>query len=62
MSLDPNQEGLRLPENAFRELQPGETYQPVVPAREHPPEVTVRSVVSGFFWSVMFSAAATYTP
>ena len=60
MSLDPNQEGLRLPENAFRELQPGETYQPVVPAREHPPEVTVRSVVSGFFWSVMFSAAATY--
>ena len=60
MSLDPNQEGLRLPENAFRELRPGETYQPVVPAQEHPPEVTVRSVVSGFFWSVMFSAAATY--
>jgi putative OPT family oligopeptide transporter len=60
MSLDPNQEGLRLPENAFRELNPGETYQPVVPAQEHPPEVTIRSVVSGFFWSVMFSAAATY--
>jgi len=60
MNLDPNQDGLRLPENAFRELNPGETYQPVVPAQEHPPEVTVRSVVSGFFWSVMFSAAATY--
>jgi putative OPT family oligopeptide transporter len=60
MSLDPNQDGLRLPENAFRELLPGEEYQPVVPATEHPPEVTVRSVVSGFFWSVMFSAAATY--
>jgi putative OPT family oligopeptide transporter len=49
-----------LPENAFRELSPGEDYQPVVPAREHPPEVTIRSVVSGFFWSVLFSAAATY--
>jgi putative OPT family oligopeptide transporter len=60
MSLDPSQDGLRLPENAFRELQPGEEYQPVVPAREAPFEVSVRSVVSGFFWSVMFSAAATY--
>ncbi len=60
MSDETNQDGLRLPENAFRELTEGEAYQPVVPAGLHPPEVTVRSVASGFFWSVMFSAAATY--
>ncbi len=60
MSSEPNGEGLRLPENAFRELHEGETYQPVIPATEHPLEVTVRSVVSGFIWSVLFSAAATY--
>src|SRR5512135_1818389 len=60
MSDESNQDGLRLPENAFRELAEGEAYQPVVPAGQHPPEVTVRSVVSGFFWSVIFSAAATY--
>lgn len=60
MSDETNQDGLRLPENAFRELAEGEAYQPVVPAGLHPPEVTVRSVASGFFWSVMFSAAATY--
>lgn len=60
MSSDLNQDGLRLPENAFRELAAGEAYHPVVPAHEDPPEVTVRSVVSGFFWSVLFSAAATY--
>jgi len=55
-----SQEAQGLPDNAFRVLRDGETYHPVVPAREHPPEVTVRSVVSGFIWSVLFSAAATY--
>ena len=60
MSPEPDQDGLRLPENAFRVLREGETYQPVIPASEHPPEVTFRSVVSGFIWSVLFSAAATY--
>jgi putative OPT family oligopeptide transporter len=49
-----------LPENAFRPLQPGETYQPVVPAGESPPEVTTRTVVQGVIWSAVFSAAATY--
>ncbi|HXY20737.1 MAG TPA: OPT/YSL family transporter, partial [Gemmatimonadales bacterium] len=50
----------RLPENAFRELQPGERYAPVVSPTETVPEVTVRSIVQGFFWSIVFSAAATY--
>jgi len=49
-----------LPENAFRELRPGEEYRPVVPAAESPPEVTLRSVLQGLLWSVVFSAAATY--
>ena len=35
-------------------------YAPVVPAAAAVPEVTVRSVVQGVFWSVVFSAAATY--
>ena len=38
-------EDIRLPENAFRELKPGETYQPVVPASQDVPEVTTRSIV-----------------
>jgi putative OPT family oligopeptide transporter len=50
----------RLPENAFRELGPGESYVPVVPAERTLPEVTVRSVVQGVLWSIVFSAAATY--
>ncbi|MFT3912875.1 MAG: OPT family oligopeptide transporter [Anaeromyxobacteraceae bacterium] len=49
-----------LPENAFRELAPGETYQPAVPATAAPPEVTLRSIAQGVLWSVVFSAAATY--
>ncbi|HXI03170.1 MAG TPA: oligopeptide transporter, OPT family [Candidatus Saccharimonadales bacterium] len=49
-----------LPESAFRELKPGETYEPVVRAAQSVPEVTLRSVVQGFFWSIVFSAAATY--
>jgi putative OPT family oligopeptide transporter len=51
---------VRLPDNAFRELNPGEEYVPVIPASTHVPEVTIRSVVQGFFWSIIFSAAATY--
>lgn len=53
-------EDVRLPENAFRPLEPGETYTPLVPAGTIVPEVSLRSIVQGFFWSVIFSAAATY--
>jgi putative OPT family oligopeptide transporter len=51
---------VRLPENAFRELKPGETYEPVIGPDRAVPEVTTRSVVQGFVWSIVFSAAATY--
>ena len=50
----------RLPDNAFRELGPGERYTPVVPAERVLPEVTLRSVAQGVLWSIVFSAAATY--
>ena len=49
----------RLPENAFRELAPGETYEPVIPPSRPAQEITTRSIVQGFFWSIVFSAAAT---
>ena len=49
-----------LPENAFRELREGEVYRPVVPDEAQVREVTLRSVVQGFIWSFLFSAACTY--
>lgn len=56
----PAAEDLRLPETAFRELQPGEAYAPLIPASKSPPEVSLRSVAQGLVWSLVFSAAATY--
>ena len=54
------EDDVRLPENAFRELTDGERYLPVVPADQLVPEVTLRSIVQGFLWAIVFSAAATY--
>jgi putative OPT family oligopeptide transporter len=51
---------VRLPDNAFRPLAPGERYEPVVAPSEQVPETTLRSVLQGAFWAVVFSAAATY--
>src|SRR5450759_709441 len=55
-----DQGDVRLPYNAFRELEPGEVYARVVPAAAAVAEVTFRSVVQGVFWSIVFSAACTY--
>lgn len=49
-----------LPENAYRELKPGEVYKPMMPANTQPKEVTVYSVVFGIIMAVIFSAAAAY--
>jgi putative OPT family oligopeptide transporter len=51
---------VRLPENAFRPLAPGERYESVVPPGARVQETTLRSLVQGFLWAVVFSAAATY--
>lgn len=50
----------KLPENAYRELKPGETYVPMVPSGAVVPEVTVRSIAFGILMNIIFSAAATY--
>ncbi len=53
-------EPTRLPENAGRELKPGEEYKPLLPADQTPKEVTIYSVVFGVLMTVIFSAAAAY--
>ncbi|MDD6140823.1 MAG: oligopeptide transporter, OPT family [Bacteroidales bacterium] len=54
------QEGVNIPENAFRELKPGEQYVPVMRPGEEYPEVTPYSVTMGLLMAVIFSAAAAY--
>ena len=49
-----------LPPNAFRELEPGEVYTPVVPADDTRPEVSVRSLTIGVIMVVIFTFAAAY--
>lgn len=49
-----------LPDNAYRELKPGEEYKPVMPAGSKPKEVTVYSVTFGIIMAIIFSAAAAY--
>jgi putative OPT family oligopeptide transporter len=56
----PSTEPRSLPENAYRELEPGETYTPAVPPDQPCREVTRRSVVIGLVMSVFFSAAVSY--
>ncbi len=51
---------VELPENAFRELAPGEEYRPVMPAEGNYPEVTLWSVSWGIVMAVLFSAAAAF--
>ncbi len=49
-----------LPENAFRPLKPGETYEPIMSPKKSYPEVTLWSVLWGVGMAVLFSAAAAY--
>ncbi|MGC4000176.1 MAG: oligopeptide transporter, OPT family [Anaeromyxobacter sp.] len=50
-----------LPENAYRPLNPGETYQPMVPATQSPPESTWRSVLWGLLFCAIFTIASAYS-
>lgn len=50
-----------LPENAYKELAPGEEYRPVMPPESTPAEVTPWSVLWGLLMAVLFSAAAAYS-
>lgn len=49
-----------LPENAFRELKPGEVYHPLMSPGKQYPEVTLWSVLWGISMAILFSAAAAY--
>jgi uncharacterized oligopeptide transporter (OPT) family protein len=49
-----------LPENAYRKLEPGESYKPVVAASDTRPEVTTWSVGLGVVMTILFSAACIY--
>ncbi len=51
---------ISLPENAYRELKPGERYEPLMPAASTPCEVTPYSVTMGVVMAVVFSAAAAF--
>ena len=49
-----------LPENATRELKPGEEYRPLLQPEKNYPEVTPWSVSIGLVMTIIFSAAAAY--
>lgn len=58
---DNHEAGKVLPESAYRELKPGEEYQPVMSPQKTYPEVTWWSILMGLLMAVIFSAAAAYS-
>lgn len=70
MPLAPGTEGCRpmselntksLPENAYKPLNAGEKYRPVVPPETRMPELTTRSIGWGLLLCVIFTVAAAYS-
>ena len=49
-----------LPSNAYRKLEPGEEYKPVVSAQDLRPEVSPWSIVTGLIMVVIFTVASVY--
>ena len=58
--MSQNNEIKKLPENAYRPLNEGEVYEPVMKSSEKPKEVTPYSVGMGLLMAIIFSAAAAY--
>src|ERR1700693_4075062 len=50
-----------LPENAYKTLPAGETYQPLVPAEAKLPETSGRAIAWGVFLCVIFTVASAYS-
>ena len=50
-----------LPENAYKTLPAGETYQPLVPAQANLPETSGRAIAWGVFLCVIFTVASAYS-
>jgi Predicted membrane protein len=60
--MESNEEKVKkLPENAYRELKPGEEYKPVLPDNKPVVEATSWSIGMGLIMAVVFSAAAAYS-
>lgn len=55
-----SEEHKKLHPAAFRELKPGETYEPIVPASQSTFEITLRSVGIGLIMAIIFSFASSY--
>jgi putative OPT family oligopeptide transporter len=58
--MEEEKKAVDLPENAFRELKPGEAYHPIMEPGKNYPEVNGWSVTWGICMAVLFSAAAAY--
>ena len=58
--LPEEKDTIQLPDNAFRELQEGESYHPVMNPNRNYPEVNTWSVTWGIVMAMLFSAAAAY--
>ncbi len=58
--MEQNKPNISLPENAYRELNAGEEYTPLMPASSNPQEITPYSVLMGVAMAIIFSAAAAF--
>jgi putative OPT family oligopeptide transporter len=58
--MEEEKKAVGLPDNAFRELKPGEEYRPIMDPTKKYPEVNLWSVSWGICMAVLFSAAAAY--
>jgi len=56
----PTKRSKLLPENAYRKLEPGEEYKPIVAPADLRPEVTKWSVATGLVMTAIFAAACVY--
>lgn len=54
-------EAKSLPENAYQPLKSGESYTPIISAEMQQPELTLRSIVWGVVFCVLFSVASAYS-
>ncbi len=57
----PELETKSLPANAYQPLKPGESYPPIIPSEAKVPELTLRSILWGIVFCVIFTVASAYS-
>ncbi len=57
--MDPTKRSLA--KNAYKQLEPGEVYEPYIPANEIISEFSPRAIITGIVMVLIFSIAATYS-